>query len=411
MTGPEGERGPGDAPGDPAAQPGAPDPPAGPPAGPAGATTLVEVDAASALTLVAVGLAAAAVVATVQQAPSMLTRIFVGVVVALALDPVVRRIQHRTGWRRGTAVALVGTVLGVAFLNVLLVLGPAAIDEASSLTDDLPTTVEDAYSWPVVGDRIASADLAERVRDAIADLPAELDDREITRFAEDLLGGFLTTIVVLVTAVVVMLDGETLVNRFRLLVEVGPRRERLDRIGRVVYRTFGNYFAGSLFVAILNGLVILTVALVLGIPLAPLAGLWAALTNLIPQVGGFLGGSFLVVLALTEGPATAAIALAVFLVYQNIENNVIQPAVVGRAVDLSPPTTMLAALIGGAVAGVPGALVATPVLGAAKVLLTGGHLGEDGEEADADPRRGSLLRRLPLVGRLVGRRGGPDAGP
>src|SRR5690606_39688917 len=81
-----------------------------------------------------------------------------------------------------------------------------------------------------------------------------------------------------------------------------------------------------------------------------------------------LGGSFFVLLALTESPLTAVIAGAVFLAYQQFENNVIGPAVVGKAVNLTPPTTMLAALVGGAAAGVPGALVATPLLGAAKAL-------------------------------------------
>ena len=297
----------------------------------------------------------------------MLTRIGVGVVLALALDPVVVRVHRRFRWQRGTAVALVGTLLGIVFLGVLVVLGPAAIDEASNLRDDLPATIEEAYSWPIVGERLEEADVANRLDDAIDDLPAQLDDATITRYAEDLLGGLLTAVIVLITAVAVMLDGERLVQRFRGVVPP-ERLERVDAVGRVIYATFGNYFAGSLFVAILNGLVVLTVALVLGIPLAPLAALWSTLTNLIPQIGGFLGGSFLVLLALTEGPLVAAIAAAVFLVYQNLENNIIQPAVVGKAVDLTPPTTMLAALIGGAVAGVPGALVATPIIGAVKVL-------------------------------------------
>ncbi len=288
-------------------------------------------------------------------------------VLALALDPIVVRVQQRMKWQRGTAVGLVGTALAAVFLGVLLVLGPAAIDQAGSLRNDLPTTIKDAYSWPVIGERLETADVATRIDDAIDDLPARLDDRTITRCAEDLLGGLLTAVVVLVTAVAVLLDGAGLVERFRDLVHP-DRRAQVNAIGQVVYRTFGNYFAGSLFVAILNGLVVLSLALVLGIPLAPLAGLWSTLTNLIPQIGGFLGGSFLVVLALTEGPLPALIAAVVFLVYQNVENNVIQPAVVGKAVDLTPPTTMLAALIGGAVAGVPGALVATPIIGAAKVL-------------------------------------------
>src|SRR3546814_11653302 len=81
------------------------------------------------------------------------------------------------------------------------------------------------------------------------------------------------------------------------------------------------------------------------------------LTNFIPQIGGFLGGSFFVLLALTDGPLTAVIAGGIFLAYQQFENNVIQPAIVGSAVNLTPPTTLLAAIIGGAAAGVPGARV------------------------------------------------------
>jgi len=364
---------------------------------------VIDIDLRSLVVLVAVALGALGLLAVLRLTPSMVTRLLVGVVIALALDPVVGRVRSRLGGTsRGIAVAIVGTGLGLALLGVLLVLGPAAIAEAGSLRQDLPATIEESYSWPVVGERIERADAAERVDDFIDRLPGELEDEDITRYAEELLGGLLTTVIVLVTAVAVMLDGETHVQRTQRLVD-GERRERLDGIGRVVYRTFGNYFAGSLFVAILNGLVVMTVALVLGIPLAPLAGLWSTLTNLIPQIGGFLGGSFLVTLALTQGPLTAAITLVVFMVYQNVENNVIQPAVVGKAVNLTPPTTMLAALLGGAVAGVPGALVATPIVGAAKVLYLrdardgtiDGDFGED--EPEEDERRGVLARILRRV--------------
>lgn len=374
---------------------------------PADTHTVVDVDLRSIVTLLVVALAALSLLEVLQQTPSMVTKIVVGIVIALALDPVVARVRDRLGGSsRGIAVAIVGTGLGMALLGVLLVLGPAAIDQAGSLRSDLPATIEDAYTWPVIGERIAEAELAVRVDDAIERLPAELDDEQITRYAEDLLGGLLTTVVVLVTAIAVMLDGESMVQRIRNLF-TGERQERLDGIGRVVYRTFGNYFAGSLFVAILNGLVVLTVALSLGVPLAPLAGLWSMLTNLIPQIGGFLGGSFLVTLALTQGPVAAVIALVVFLVYQNLENNIIQPAVVGKAVDLTPPTTMLAALLGGAMAGVPGALIATPIVGAVKVLylrdardgsLDGRMVGEVGRTEEGVFRR--------VLGRITNRRGG-----
>jgi predicted PurR-regulated permease PerM len=93
------------------------------------------------------------------------------------------------------------------------------------------------------------------------------------------------------------------------------------------------------------------------------------LTDLIPQIGGALGGIVFVALALTDSVPTAIIAGGLFVAYMTIENHVIQPAIVGRSVDLTPPTTMVAALIGGAVAGIPGALVATPLVGATKQLV------------------------------------------
>ena len=143
----------------------------------------------------------------------------------------------------------------------------------------------------------------------------------------------------------------------------------------------------------------LTAGLVIGVPLAPVAALWTTLTNLIPQIGGSLGGSFFVVLALTEGPVQAVMAAAVFIVYQNLENHVIQPAIVGRAVNLSPPATMLAALVGGAAAGVPGALMATPLIGAAKAVW----LDSRGVPAPAEGERIRSARR-PHAGPLAPRR-------
>jgi predicted PurR-regulated permease PerM len=215
----------------------------------------------------------------------------------------------------------------------------------------------------------------------------------------------LSAVVVLVTALGVMIDGGVVVQRFRALVPF-DRRPRADRLGRIVYATFGSYFAGSLFVAVLNGLVILCAGLLLGVPLAPVAALWATLTNLIPQIGGFLGGAFFVLLALTQGPVQAVIALAVFVGYSNLENNVISPAIVGKAVNLSPPTTMLAALVGAAAAGVPGALVATPLLGAVKAI----YLDRRGEMPEPEAQR--VQKRMSgIIRRLPGRRRTADRDP
>ena len=75
-----------------------------------------------------------------------------------------------------------------------------------------------------------------------------------------------------------------------------------------MYDTIGRYFGGSITVAVLMGVFVLTVGLILSVPLAPLAAVWAMLTDLIPQVGGFLGGAFFVLLAITESAMTAVLA-------------------------------------------------------------------------------------------------------
>ena len=348
---------------------------------------LVDAHLASVLVFSAAAALAAAVWAVVTIAPDMVTGIAVGAVLGVALSPLASTVQRRFVGSRVAAAAIVGGGLVLFFAGVVLLVAPAAVDQARDFSDELPATVRDMYSWPILGDRLEEADAAGEVEQTIDNLPARIDDETIANLGERLLGGALSTIVVLITAIGVLADGPSIARRVRAIVPPS-RQARADEVGEIVYHAFGSYFAGSLLVAVLNGLVILTLGLALGVPLAPIAALWSTLTNFIPQIGGFLGGSFFVLLALTQSPLTALIAGVVFLGYQQFENNVIAPAIVGSAVNLTPPTTMLAALVGGAAAGVPGALVATPLIGAAKAL----YLERRGQLPErSEPR---LTRRL-----------------
>ena len=352
-----------------------------------GVVVAVDVDPLSAVTFAVVATVAAALWSIATTAPEMVTRLAVGVLLGVALSPLVAAVQRRWGTTRGVGAALVGGGVVAGFAAVLLLVAPPTVDQARAFSRELPATVRELYSWPILGPRLERADAVGQTESLIDRLPATVDDRTLADLGERLLGGFFSTVVVVITALGVLVDGERVVRRARALVPAS-QRSRADAAGRIVYQSFGSYFAGSLLVASLNGLVVLSLGLLLGVPLAPLAGLWSLLTNFIPQIGGFLGGSFFVLLALTQSPLTAVIAAVLFLGYQQLENNVIGPAIVGGAVNLSPPATMLAALIGGAAAGVPGALVATPLLGAAKAL----YLDRRGELPP--PREPALRRRL-----------------
>ena len=356
----------------------------------AGARLRIRLDWHTFVYLVLAIVGALVVIAVVRGTETMLTRIGVGVLVALALDPLTNAVSHRFGIRRGVAVAIVAAfVFGLAVLMVA-VLGPRAVAEARKFSEQLPETIDQLEQLPLVGGYLRDRDVAERAQEWTRELPQQFTDERIADGVDRLASGVAGVAIVTVVAIAVLIDGETMLGRLRRLLSPA-RRAQADYVGGVVYRTLGRYFGGSVTVAILMGVYVLTLGLVLGVPLAPLAAAWAMLTDLIPQIGGFLGGSFFVLLALTQGVPVALIAAVAFVLYMNLENHVIQPAIVGRSVNLTAPTTMVAALVGGAVAGIPGALVATPLVGAAKAI----YLEARGMERPEPERRdGGRLRRL-----------------
>jgi putative heme transporter len=310
------------------------------------------------------------------------------------------RIGQRLRCTRAAAVAVVSIGVAALFGLLVFVLGPPAVEQAEEFGRELPRTVEDAYSFPVVGPWLEQRDAAEEVRAWAADLPAELDTRSVTDVARSVLDGVAAGLIVLVVGLAVLIDADRLVHRVQAALPEEVRGP-VVRVGRTFRRTLGAYFAGSLLVACLAATFILAVGLAFGVPLAPAAALWMLVVNLIPQIGGFLGGGFFTVLGLTQGLGTGLACLVLFLIYQNLENHVIQPVVVGQAVDLSPPATMLAALVGGAAAGVPGALVATPLVGAGKSLYMELRWGRAPEERALQPpwrRRRGKDRSTPTPG-------------
>src|SRR5439155_18264612 len=148
-------------------------------------------------------------------------------------------------------------------------------------------------------------------------------------------------------------------------------------------------------VAAIAGISVTGFGLIVGVPLAPLLGTWVAVFDLVPQIGGAVGGIPFVLFGLTQGAGTGVACLVFFIVYLNFENHILQPIIIGRTVHLSPPATMTAALVGVSAAGVVGALVAVPLLGTAKAIYlelrpgapTGPVVGETTAERHGDGRK------------------------
>jgi predicted PurR-regulated permease PerM len=331
--------------------------------------SVVDLDPRSVLALLLSLFALTLLTALGRSASRTLTWLAIGALLALALNPVVLRTQERLKIRRSVAVGVVlstflGAIAGLGFL-----LGPPVATQAQNFQHELPRVLTRLQDLPIVGDNIRKNDVPRKIKDFIDNLPERLGENpgRVADAGKSVLSGVLAALAIVLMTITLLLDGARVIRGLRRAVPLS-RRPFVDRAGDTFYRVVGRYFAGSLFVALMAGTGVLIMGVILGLPLTPVAALWTASTNLIPQIGGFLGGSLFVALGLTKGPTTAVICLAWFLAWQQLENHVIQPVVVGEAVNLSPPATMLAALIGASAAGVPGALLATPLAGVIKAL-------------------------------------------
>jgi predicted PurR-regulated permease PerM len=153
----------------------------------------------------------------------------------------------------------------------------------------------------------------------------------------------------------------------RLMSE--ERGARLTRLAGDVNRSVTGYMLGNLLTSVLAGVVVFVTLLVVGVPFPFLWGLWVALVDFLPMIGGALAGIPTVLFALTHSLTAGVVTLIVFLVYTQIENHILNPVVMSRTVRVNPLLVLLAILVGGIFGAFVAALLAIPAAGALQVVL------------------------------------------
>jgi predicted PurR-regulated permease PerM len=165
-----------------------------------------------------------------------------------------------------------------------------------------------------------------------------------------------------------LLEGPKWMERFYGLLPEGSQ-EKWRGIGRDIYRTVGGYVTGNLLISVIAGVSSTIVLLILDVPYAVALGLLVAILDLIPLAGATLAAIILTAVAFLTSVPAGIIVLVFMIVYQQIENHVLQPLVYSRTVQLSPLAILVSVLIGAKIAGILGALAAIPVAGAIQVLF------------------------------------------
>jgi predicted PurR-regulated permease PerM len=305
---------------------------------------------------------------------NVLVLVFIALFFAVGLNPLVERLERR-GLKRGWAVMLVALSCLLLLAGFVTAIAQPLAEQTSALIASLPQHLASLARNPTVKHVDAKYDIVGRLQKTFEQADtAQMIAGGILGFSAFVISSVFETFTVVVLTVY-FLGSLPSIKRAVYQLVPASRRVRVSGLGDQVLNRIGGYVSGAATVAVLAGLVALVMLAVLGVPfLLPLA-LLIAMTDLLPLVGATIGAVAVTAIVLIDSPLKAVVAAIFFVVYQQFENFVVYPRVMARSVDLPPMIAVIAALIGAALLGVVGALLAIPLSAGAlyivrEVLLT-----------------------------------------
>lgn len=299
--------------------------------------------------------------------------LLIAIFLAVALSPPVNWLARRM--KRGFAITVV--FLGLLLLPILLIalIVPPLITEANNFADNVPVYADDVTNFVQDNKRLRSInqdyDITGQLETEARKLPNRLGGAAGT--LRDVGFGIVSSLFALITILVltafVLGSGRSWTDA--LIASRPPQqRERLRRSLEHMASAVGGYVAGALTIAVIAGVATYIVLAILGVPFkGPLAVL-AGLFSLIPLVGATIAAVLIGVVTVFQDFPTATIVWAIWaIVYQQLENHLLQPQIQKRTVNVHPFITIVAVLFGGTLLGVMGAIVAIPVAASIQILL------------------------------------------
>ena len=302
----------------------------------------------------------------------VLTWILVALFFAIALSPAVDWLQERGVRRRGYAVALTSlAVAGVITLIGWLVI-PPLVDQVNDFARKVPDYIDDLTKGRGrFGFLETKYHIVDRIREAVNEGGASkvfgLSGTAIS-ITKSVLTVVAATITIIALTYFMLLEGPTWLNRFYSLFSA-PTEKRLRSIFGDIGTVVGGYVTGNLFISIIAGVTSTIALLALGVPYAVALGLLVAILDLIPLAGATIAAIIVCSIGFLHTLTAGIILIVFFIVYQQIENHILQPLVYSRTVQLSPLVILVSVLVGAQIAGVLGALAAIPIAGTIQVLL------------------------------------------
>lgn len=346
--------------------------------------TTIQIESRTIIRVVVIAIVAVALLALAREVISdvrdTLRWLTAAAFVALALAPLVALVQriHVRGHHppRWLAILAVFVATGLALVVVVLEVIPPMVEEVEAVGRQGPAYVHDLERWAEDNEQFRELNekyhLTRTLSEQTAQLPSVLGDAagELETVTVRVLTNAVSALTIAVIAFFLLLEGPGLIDRF--LASVGGERERRGRrICDGVYAVVRGYITVNLALAIVAGLFTWGVLELLGVDLAVPLAILMVFFDLIPLVGLTIGGLVVALVAALHSFPTALIVWAVaFILYQQLQDRVVQPMLYGRAVRINPLVAILALLAGAQILGILGALLAIPVAASIGVVYS-----------------------------------------
>ena len=322
--------------------------------------------------LATIGLVLATLVAIrmVQLLTNVIGLLVVAGFFAIVLTPSVDFLE-RKGMRRSMATIVV-FLLGLAALGGMLAVFIQPIArEVDKFIDDFPEFVENARQG-----RGATGRLVQRF-----EIDTYIEENQ-DRWQESLsnagapalnvlrrvAGGVFAFVTILVLTFLMVLEGPKLTAAANKVI-AARHRERVRHVAADCAHAVTGYMAGNLLISVVAGVTTFVFLTIAGVPFAGVLGLWVAFADLIPMVGATLGAIPTIAVAFLASPGKGVAALIFYVVYQQLENHILQPTIMSRTVDINPLAVLVSVLVGVQLFGLVGALLAIPAAGVLQVIL------------------------------------------
>jgi predicted PurR-regulated permease PerM len=312
--------------------------------------------------------------------------VVLAIFVAVALSAPTTFVQRVTRLPRAASILIVYIVMiGVVALVGAIVV-PPLVDQIEEFVRKVPSYVHQLEDSKTIRHWDEQYGLLSKLESQAGKLPSLLKDAagELESVTVGAVERLVELIAVLAIAFLLLLDAPRLTAL--AYKRVGPEREARAR--RLIDQASGaitGYVAGAFAVAALAGIVSFIVMTILGIPFAIPLAVQMAFFALIPLVGSAIGAFVIALVSLFEGPGTAIAFVAFFVVYQQLETHVLGPFVYRRTVAMRPVLVIVSVLVGAALLGILGALLAIPAAATIQILLQEWWRARHPEDDVADP--------------------------